>query len=71
MRPYGCLYHDVYNDDYIELGVITFMETIRLDRYHSARSESEVGNNSQRMIKTDSYFSLRLIDNFHMTVFMG
>ena len=34
-RPYGCLYHDLYNDDYIEHGVITFMETITLDRYHS------------------------------------
>ena len=45
-RPYGCLYHDLYNDDDIELGVITFTETITLDRYYNVPSESEVGNNS-------------------------
>lgn len=70
-RPYGCLYHDLYNDDYTELCVITFTETITLDRYHNVKSESEVGNNSQRVIKTDSYFSSQLIDNFFLTVFMG
>lgn len=70
-KPYGRLHHDLYNDDYIELGVITFTETITLDRYDSVQSESEVGNNWQRMMKSDSYFSSQLIDNFHVTVFMG
>lgn len=23
--PYGCLYHDLYSNDYTELGVITFV----------------------------------------------
>lgn len=63
-RPYGCLYHDLYNDDYTEICVITFAKTITLDRYHNVRSENGVGNKRQRVIKTDSYISSRLIDHF-------
>lgn len=69
-KPYGCLYHDLYNDDYTELCVITFAKTITLDRYHNVRSENGVGNKRQRVIKTDSYISSQLIDHFFMTVFM-
>lgn len=67
-RPYGCLYHNLYNDDYTELGVITFAKTITLDRYH--RVSSEIGEGNNRMIKTDSYFSSRLIDHFFLWQFL-
>ncbi len=68
-RAYGCLYHDLYSDDYTELCVITFSKTITLDRRNNVPSESGLGNNRQRVIKTDSYFSSQLIDHFFMTVF--
>ncbi len=68
-RAYGCLYHDLYSDDYTELCVITFTKTITLDRCNNVGSESGLGNNRQRVIKTDSYFSSTLIDHFFMTVF--
>lgn len=61
-RPYGCFYHDLYNDDYTELGVISFTKTVTLDRYHSVSRETGEGDN--RMIKTDSYFCPWLIDHF-------
>lgn len=58
-RPYGCLYHNSHNDDYTEVCIIMFYEL-----HHTWHISTETGEGNVRMIKTDSYFSSHLIDNF-------